>query len=68
VDDGTTPFTLDCLATEDCDGTMYSAMYRGVEGAPTFVWRKPTKAEYKASSAAMRQHFDMGGLDIFPIQ
>lgn len=69
VDDGTTPFMLDCHATEGCHGTMTSSMYRvPIDAVPTFVWRKATAEEYKAASPAMRHHFDLGGLDIFPIQ
>ena len=67
MDEGTTPMYLGCRATEGCVGRMASSMYRGVTGAPGYVWRKATKAEYMASDAAMRQHFDLGGLDIHPV-
>jgi hypothetical protein len=66
-DEGTTPFMIGCMATPGCDGDMYSSFYKGVSGEPLYEWRKATPAEYAASSTAMRQHFDMGGLDIHPI-
>ena len=67
-DEGTTPFMLLCRATKGCHGHMYSSFYR-VDGAPApqYEWRKATPAEYSASDPAMRQHFDMGGLDIHPL-
>ena len=68
ADEGTTPFMLGCRATADCEGMMQSSMYRGVSGTPDFVWRRPTRDEYKLSSADMKHHFDLGGLDIFRIQ
>lgn len=68
VDEGTTPFMLQCRATEGCEGMMQSSMYRGVEGEPDYVWRKPTADEYKGASASMRHHFDLGGLDLFRVQ
>lgn len=71
ADEGTTPFMLGCRATPGCSGMAQSHFYRGptVESdkAASFVWRKPTAAEYKKSSRGMKQHFDMGGLDIYPI-
>ncbi len=67
ADDGTTPFTLACRARSGCCGTMLSSCYRGVSGEASFVWRKPTRAEYAASGPAMRRHFDLGGLAIHPI-
>lgn len=66
-DEGVTPFMILCRATVGCRGHMYSSFYRGVEGEPTFEWRKPTPTEYAAYSLAMRQHVDQGGLDIHPI-
>ena len=68
VDEGTTPFMLRCRATEGCQGMMQSSMYRGVEGGPDYVWRKPTDEEYKAADVGMRRHFDLGGLDLFRVQ
>lgn len=68
LDDGVTPMFIGCRATDDCDGTMASSMYRSVTGSPDYVWRKLTKAEYMAASVAMKQHVDLGGLEIFPVQ
>ena len=67
LDEGTTPMMLGCRATDACDGTMMSGMYQGVTGQPDYVWRKPTKVEYMAADAAMCHHFNLGGLDIFPV-
>jgi hypothetical protein len=66
-DKGVTPFALNCRATAGCDGDMYSSFYSGVEGDPTYEWRKPTPAEYVAMSEAMRQHINQGGLEIYLI-
>jgi len=70
VDEGTTPFMLACRATIGCDGMSESHLYTGfvVNGSEPamFDWRKPTKKEYSKSSPAMQQHFDMGGLQIYP--
>ena len=69
-DEGVTPFMVSCRVTPRCAGMMQSHFYRGPEvesGRPVaFIWRKPTKREYKRSSPAMRQHFDDGGLNIYP--
>lgn len=67
-DKGVTPFMLLCRAKAGCNGHMYSSFYRGVQGKPTFEWRKPTSAELAKSSLAMQQHFEQGGLDIHPIE
>lgn len=68
-DDGTTPMMLRCRARIDCDGMMQSSWYQGMADlVPSFEWRKPTKNEYRKMSAAMRDHVDMGGLDLYPIE
>lgn len=67
-DEGVTPFMLMCRATGGCDGHMYSSMYRGVTGEPTYEWRKATPEEFAKASIAMKEHFSMGGLDIHPIR
>ncbi|MBW3637024.1 MAG: hypothetical protein KY445_11285 [Armatimonadetes bacterium] len=67
-DEGVTPMFLRCRATSGCRGEMVSSMYRGVTGTPTFEWRKPTEVEYSRMQPEMKQHIDMGGLDIYPIQ
>lgn len=67
-DEGTTPFMIGCTK-EGCGGTMESSCYRGrdiFDEPATFIWRKPTRKEYKRASPAMREHFDMGGLDMHP--
>lgn len=69
-DQGTTPFMIDCYATKNCSGSMRSECYCGdfVNSATpaTFIWRKPTPEEYAKAHPAMKEHFDMGGLDIYP--
>lgn len=71
-DDGTTPFMLGCRATAGCKGMMQSAFYTGplinAGAQATFEWRKATYKEYVRASREMKQHFDMGGLDIHPIK
>jgi hypothetical protein len=66
IDEGTTPFMLLCRVKADCGGHMYSSFYRNVHGKPTYQWRKPTLTEYRQSSAATKQHYEMGGLGIWP--
>ena len=66
-DEGVTPFMIGCKATQGCAGDMYSSFYRNVSGQPTFEWRKPTPHELAKASREMREHFKMGGLDIYPI-
>jgi len=65
---GVTPMFLNCRATAGCSGDMSSAMYRSVVVEPTFEWRKPTPDEYKEMPRAMKDHIDMGGLAIYPIE
>lgn len=66
-DEGVTPFMIGCRVTLGCDGLMHSSFYRDVGNeSPTFIWRKPSRKEYKRASRAMRDHFDQGGLDIYP--
>lgn len=68
-DQGTTPFMIDCYATKGCPGPMQSEFYRGdfVNSAEpaTKIWRRPTREEYRRAHPAMKQHFDMGGLDLY---
>ncbi len=69
-DDGVTPFMLACRATAGCTGTMRSQFYFQNErtlSPPQYEWRKPTRQEYANMSPAMRQHIDIGGLDIYPV-
>lgn len=69
MDEGTTPFMLGCRATAGCTGAMQSQFYPdSVQNTPaTFVWRKPTEKEYTVANAAMRDHFEKGGMDIHKI-
>lgn len=56
--------------TAGCNGMAESHFYTGPfvnGGQPAmFEWRKPTRKERAKSSPAMKQHFDMGGLMIYP--
>lgn len=67
-DKGVTPMMLMCRATPPCGGTMLSSMYQGVEGEPTYEWRKPAPQERIRMSPQMIDHIDAGGLDIYPIK
>lgn len=63
IDDGVTPFALDCRAKKGCNGIMYSAFYRVDQSLPAqFEWFKPVSL--KGYDAAMREHIRLGGLDI----
>lgn len=68
-DEGVTPFMLPCMRTEGCSGPMTSRFYvvEDVWPEPSYEWRKPTPKQYKKMSSAMKQHIDMGGLEIYPI-
>ena len=67
VDEGVTPFTLKCLATEGCHGIMYSSLYanQAVVQTPTHEWFMPKS--FKGYSREMIEHFQKGGLDIRPV-
>ena len=47
VDDGVTPFMLKCRATEGCDGTMHSSLYRVFDQkmAAAFEWYRPSSLD-----------------------
>jgi len=63
---GTTPFSLVCRATPGCNGRSYSSMYRVQPGlTPTHEWYKPDKLP---RDPGMRQHVQMGGLLIRPVE
>lgn len=70
-DNGTTPMFISgaYCPTANCKGYLVSSWYivDDVDGEPTYEWRKPTKKEYKKSSLDMKEHFDLGGLDIHKI-
>lgn len=72
IDEGVTPFMIDCEATKDCKGTMYSSFYGDdcQSLVPEFEWYKPTcfdqyPEEYRE---AMMEHVNDGGLDIRRIE
>lgn len=66
--EGTTPMMIRCRATKGCQGMMMSSWYMNVPDIePSFEWRKPTQQEYRKLSPAMKQHIDMGGLDLYPL-
>jgi hypothetical protein len=72
IEDGVTPFGIACRATDGCQGLMQSGAYNrsslsAIPIRPHFVWRKPTPEEYAASSKAMQDHFDHGGLEMYPL-
>ena len=70
IEEGVTPFMIGCKATKDCDGDMYSSFYGvGQSLEATFEWYKPTDfSQYPEEHRdAMREHVEMGGLDIRPI-
>jgi hypothetical protein len=62
LDDGVTPFMINCRCTEGCKGMMQSSMYRVFDQTMRagFEWYKP------ASSADLppgsREHVEQGGL------
>lgn len=66
-DEGTTPFAIDCYATDKCKGYMSSAFYNGVEGDPTHEWRLPSIAEFNRLKPWSREHVRKGGLVLYPI-
>lgn len=68
ADDGTTPFMIDCHATKGCGGEMRSSFYPDDIADPaSHQWRKPTFKEFRKARPAMQQHYEMGGLGLWPI-
>lgn len=71
IDDGVTPFMLNCRATEGCKSWAQSQCY-DVDplevGKPAFEWYQPSLAEIKKSSPGMIDHAAQGGLFIRPIK
>jgi hypothetical protein len=69
IDEGATPFMLNCLATKGCQGKAYSSFYQPPDDAPApaFEWFMPPLADWPRYSRPMRQHFEQGGLDLRPI-
>ena len=64
--EGVTPWSLNCRATEGCDGVMQSHIYRGVDPntTPEWEWFKPRKLP----KGPMYEHVKMGGLDLRRIE
>ena len=62
VDEGTTPFMIDCLSTEGCGGRMVSSMYRVFDQSmrPDYEWYKPSSPD--DVDPRVREHVRMGGL------
>lgn len=70
VDDGVTPMFLACRATAGCKGTGVSLMYpappvpQHVIDAVAWEWFKPTRRAVRRMEPEMRQHIEMGGLEL----
>lgn len=66
-DYGTTPAMLNCRATPLCMGTMHSARYQVDQTLiPDYEWFRPAKLP--RHNPDMRQHLQMGGLDIRKVE
>lgn len=67
VDDGTTPFGMNCRATFACTGAMRSSMYRVFDQtmAAAFEWYRPTALQRLSPGEA--EHVARGGLLIRPV-
>ncbi len=64
-DDGTTPFMIDCEASKDCDGFMYSGFYKiDQHSEATFEWYRPKTAgeRKKLDNPDVAEHVRQGGL------
>lgn len=71
VDEGVAPFLLGCKATPGCHGMARSRFYEvpaETEDRSTHEWFKPSKQEYRKLSRAMKEHVDLGGLDLREIK
>jgi hypothetical protein len=72
LDEGVTPFMLDCRASGkegDCDGDAYSAgnpkrPWPPHIPEPAWEWYRPTEAEARRLGRAWREHLKNGGLAI----
>jgi hypothetical protein len=63
IDEGVTPFTLNCRATQGCGGKMISEMYRVDQSLkPEFEFYKVTERKLKRMDAATADHCRRGGL------
>jgi hypothetical protein len=74
LDEGVTPFMIDCRAAGkegDCDGMARSACYPSgprpsYVPAPAWEWYKPGPDELKKVSPGLKDHAKRGGLFIRP--
>ena len=67
VDDGVTPFMIECKATKNCDGSMCSNFYSIDQSMPAqFEWFTPKSSE--GYGMEEKTHFLGGGLDIREIR
>ena len=67
VDDGVTPFMIECKATKNCDGSMYSNFYSIDQSMPAQLeWFMPKSSE--GYSMEEKTYFLEGGLDIREIR
>ena len=69
VDEGTTPFMIQCLVNDDCAGWAHSSFYpKGPRPShiltPEWEWYKPTGDTFARLSHEMKKHINLGGLDI----
>jgi hypothetical protein len=71
LEEGTTPFMIDCRASGeqgDCEGDAHSAFYPKkpwpdhVPSTPAWEWYRPKGPEVRKLNKAMREHFQNGGL------
>lgn len=67
-DKGVTPFMLECRATPECGGNMYSHGYRGIaeKEKPTHEWYMPS--DLSGLDEWTREHVENGGLLIRGIE
>ncbi len=66
--EGTTPFMVNCQATDGCTGHMESSFYRVWDQRirPSHEWYKETSLE--GLTPAVLHHVQMGGLMLRPIE
>lgn len=70
LDEGVTPFMIECRATLGCDGDMYSSLYKlnPLQKAipPSYEWFKPTSFDHYSEEGRerMKEWVAQGCLDI----
>ena len=69
LDEGVSPFMINCQVTDGCKGYMESSIYHVYDQRmrPDIVWYRPTEKEQAKMSQAMRDHITHGGLDMRPM-